>query len=238
MPNNYKISVIVPIYNEEENLEIFVERILPVLQGIGTYELIFCLDPSNDNTESVLELLTNKNKNIKCILFSRRFGQPVATMAGILNCSGEYCVVIDVDLQDPPELINELYEKACEGYDVVYAQRRSRDGETMIKKFISFTGYKLINQISEVAIPKNTGDFRIINRRIIENLRKFNETHGFLRGLIALIGFKQIPLIYDRAARLHGKSNYNIYFGSLKIAFNGIVSFSSSLLFFVFANSW
>ncbi len=112
-------------------------------------------------------------------------------MAGILNCYGDYCVVIDVDLQDQPELIKEMYNKILQGYEVVYAQRKSRKGETILKKIISSIGYKLINKLSEVSIPENTGDFRIITRRVVEHLRDMNETHGFLRGLVSYVGFKQ-----------------------------------------------
>src|SRR3990167_9304858 len=148
-------------------------------------------------------------------------------MAGILYCCGKTCVVIDVDLQDPPELISTLYQKLNEGYEVVYAQRRSRKGETVIKRLISHIGYKMINALADVSIPRNTGDFRIMTRRVIEELRKLNETHGFLRGLVAYVGFKQAAVEYDRDERYSGKGNYNRITGSLKIGLNGLVSFSS-----------
>jgi dolichol-phosphate mannosyltransferase len=161
---------------------------------------------------------------------SRRFGQPAATMAGILNCRGEACVAIDVDLQDPPELILDMYAKMLQGYDVVYAKRRSREGETLLKRAVSNLGYKLINIISEVRIPRNTGDFRIITRGIIEELRGLPESHGFLRGLVALVGYRQTAIEYDRDPRLIGSGNYNRYLGSLKIAFNGLFGFSTTPL--------
>jgi dolichol-phosphate mannosyltransferase len=152
-------------------------------------------------------------------------------MAGILHCKGECCVVIDVDLQDQPELIEKLYKKMQEGYEVVYAKRRTRQGETAVKKIISNIGYTLINRFSDVQIPRNTGDFRIMSRRVIEELRLLNESHGFLRGLVAYVGFKQSFIEYDRDPRISGKGNYNRLTGSLKIGLNGLISFSSKPLF-------
>jgi polyisoprenyl-phosphate glycosyltransferase len=224
------ISVAVPVYNEEQNIEPFLRRIVPILERIGSYEILFCLDPSADRTEEVIEEQIGKNPNLGLLVMSRRFGQPAATMAGILNCRGDACVVIDVDLQDPPELIPEMYATLLDGYDVVYATRRDREGETLLKRAISNLGYKLINAISEVRIPRNTGDFRIITRDIIEELRRLPESHGFLRGLVALVGYRQTAIEYDRNPRLAGTSNYNRYLGSLKIAFNGLFGFSTSPL--------
>jgi dolichol-phosphate mannosyltransferase len=148
-------------------------------------------------------------------------------MAGILNCSGDWCIVIDVDLQDPPEVIEQLYRKAQEGFEVVTACRSSRVGETAVKKVVSAIGYKLINEISEVPIPRNTGDFRIMSRRVVEELRRLNESHGFLRGLVSLVGYKQSQVLYERDARHAGDGNYNRLLGSLKIGFNGIFGFST-----------
>jgi dolichol-phosphate mannosyltransferase len=207
------ISVVVPVYKEERNIRPFLERMVPVLDRIGDYEIIFCLDPSPDR--------------IGLLVFSRRFGQPAATMAGILNCSGHWCVVIDVDLQDPPELVENLYRKTAEGFDVVTARRATREGETLVKKILSEFGYKIINEISEVPIPRNTGDFRVMSRRVVEELRGLPEGHGFLRGLVSLVGFPQTEIIYERDARHVGAGNYNRYLGSLKIGFNGIFGFST-----------
>jgi dolichol-phosphate mannosyltransferase len=230
MINVIDISIVVPVYNEEGNIYPFIDRIKKSIKDKLTYEVIFCADPSTDNTDNILKKICKKNTNLKTIFFSRRFGQPMAVMAGILNCKGKTCVIIDVDLQDPPELIPMLYKKFKDGYDVVYAKRKTRKGETLVKKIITFLGYKLINKIARVEIPKNTGDFRIISRKVIEELRKLPETHGFLRGLIAIIGYKQTSIEYDREKRLTGNGNYNRFFGSLKIGFNGIISFSSFLL--------
>jgi dolichol-phosphate mannosyltransferase len=164
------------------------------------------------------------------VLFSRRFGQPAAVIAGIRLASGETCVVIDVDLQDPPELVAGLYAKLGEGYDVVYAKRRSRKGETLFKLALSWLGYKMINAVSDVRIPRDTGDFRIMSRRVVEELGRLKEGHGFLRGLVAFVGFKQTFIEYDRDVRAHGEGNYNRYFGSLVIGLNGLVGFSNFLL--------
>ncbi len=205
----------------------FLERMEAVLTGMGkSYEIIFAVDPSPDRTETVLQEEINRNPRIRMLVFSRRFGQPAATMAGILTCHGTTCVVIDVDLQDPPELIPALYAKLSEGYDVAYAKRRSRQGETLLKRLISYVGYAVINRCSDISIPRNTGDFRIMSRRVVENLRRLHEKHGFLRGLVAYVGFPQAAVEYDRDARFAGKGNYNRLTGSLKIGLNGLVSFS------------
>jgi len=148
-------------------------------------------------------------------------------MAGLLYCRGEACVVIDVDLQDPPELLHPMREKLAEGYEVVYAKRRSRKGETWLKRIVSHYGYKLIASLSTVPIPRDAGDFRIMTRRVIEELRRLNESHGFLRGLVAYVGFRQAFVEYDRDERQSGRSHYNRFTGSLKIGINGIVGFST-----------
>ena len=227
-----KISVVVPVYNEEKNIEPFINRTKNVLNKIGKdYEIIFVLDPSSDETEAIINKNLKLDKKIKLIVLSRRFGQPSATMAGIYNCNGDKCVVIDCDLQDPPELIYDLNLKMDDGYDVVFAKRKKRKGETFVKKLISKLGYNLINKISEIKIPKDVGDFRIMSSRVISELKKLNESHGFLRGMVAYVGYKQSYIEYDRDERKDGKSKYNKFFGSIKIALNGIIGFSSKPLF-------
>lgn len=227
-----KISVVVPVYKEEANIRPFLARAEAVFAKMGkTYEIIFTLDPSPDNTEGVILDEINRNPNIRLMVFSRRFGQPAVTMAGILTCTGKTCVVIDVDLQDQPELIEQMYAKLNESYEVVYAKRRSRKGETLVKRIISHVGYSVMNKLSDVQIPRNTGDFRIMTRRVIEELRRLNENHGFLRGLVAYVGFKQTFIEYDRDERYAGKGNYNRLTGSLKIGLNGLIGFSSRPLF-------
>jgi dolichol-phosphate mannosyltransferase len=223
-----QLSVVVPVYKEEENIEPFLRRMEPTLERLEVlYEIIFCLDPSPDHTEDVIVRQIERNPRIQLLVLSRRFGQPAATIAGLLLCKGQTCVVIDVDLQDPPELVADMFHKLQEGYDVVCAKRRSRKGETLAKRLISAVGYWVIARLSEVEIPRDTGDFRIVTRRVIEELRRLQETHGFLRGLIAHVGFKQTFVEYDRAERHSGRGNYNRFLGSLKIGLNGLVSFSS-----------
>ena len=223
-----EISIVVPVRNEEESVKPFLERTVKVMNNIGKeYEIIFSLDPSTDNTEKIILEEIQKNKNIKLLVFSRQFGQPAATMAGIFNCKGAYCVVIDVDLQDPPEVIEDLYKKIKNGYEVVYAKRKSRKGETFIKKIVSSVAYYVINQLSEINIPRDTGDFRILSKRVVDELKKLNESHGFLRGMVAFVGFSQTFIEYDRDARYAGKGKYNKFFGSLKIGLSGIIGFSS-----------
>lgn len=224
------LSVVVPVYNEERNITPFIERITASLNDIKSFEIIFCLDPSTDKTEEVIKDHIKNNDRIKLIVFSRRFGQPAATMAGILNCNGKACVIIDVDLQDPPSVIPLLYNKFLEGYDSVLAKRKSRDGETFLKKIIAHIGYKILNKISYVEIPRNTGDFRIISRKIIEELRMMSEQHSFLRGLNSFVGFDQAVIEYDREQRLTGKGKYNKFTGSIRIGLNGIIGFSSAPL--------
>ena len=227
-----EISVVVPVRDENENIKPFLQRTENILNAIGeSYEIIFALDPSSDNTEKAILDEIKRNKNIKLLVFSRRFGQPAATIAGILNCKGSYCVIIDVDLQDPPEVIEQLYKKIVSGYEVVYAKRKNRKGETIFKKIISSFGYFLINKLSDVPIPKDTGDYRIITRKVINHLKELNESHGFLRGMVAFVGFNQSFIEYDRDHRRAGKSKYNKFLGSLKIGFNGLIGFSSRPLF-------
>jgi dolichol-phosphate mannosyltransferase len=226
--NAIAISVVVPVYKEERNIVPFLNRLEPVLETmVDSYEVIFALDPCTDRTEEVILEQIKRNPRIKLLVFSRRFGQPAATMAGILSSIGQTCVVIDVDLQDQPELIATMHAKLAEGYEVVYARRRSRKGETLVKRVISHVGYAVINRMGDVQIPRNTGDFRIMTRRVIEELRGLNESHGFLRGLVAYVGFKQAFIEYDRDERFAGSGNYNRLTGSLKIGLNGLISFSS-----------
>ncbi len=223
-----EVSVVVPVYKEEGNIGPFLRRMEGVLDGMRvSYEIVFCLDPSPDRTAAVIQQEIQRNPRVKLIVFSRRFGQPAATMGGILLCTGRSCAVIDVDLQDPPELIAEMYAKLNEGFEVVYAQRRSRKGETWIKRLVSVVGYYVINHVTDVEIPRNTGDFRLMSRRVIEELRRLNESHGFLRGLVAYVGFRQASILYDRDERAGGQSKYNRFTGSLRIGLNGIIGFST-----------
>ena len=225
------LSIVVPVFREEKNIPEFLRRIRPIL-GVITqdYEIIFSMDPSPDRTEEVVleERLTDPR--IKLLKVSRRFGQPMATLAGMEYSRGDAVIVMDVDLQDPPELIHEMVDKWNLGYDVVLPQRRARTGEPWLKKLVAGTGYKVINKIADVKIPQNTGDFRLMTRRVILEVVKLKESHGFLRGMVAVVGFKQCLIPFDRPARFAGETNYNRFFGSLRIGFNGIFCFSTYAL--------
>jgi dolichol-phosphate mannosyltransferase len=222
-----QLSVVVPAYNEEPNIARVYERLSGVLDGLAmTWELIFSVDPSTDATEELILGLRERDPRVKLLRFSRRFGQPMATIAGMEASSGEAVVVIDCDLQDPPELIPELVARWREGFDVVYAQRRSRKGETIVKRLVAWAGYRVIRRIAEVDIPPNTGDFRLMSRRVVDNVVALKESHGFLRGLVGLVGFRQTSVLYDRDPRAGGEGKYNRLFGSILIGMNGIIGFS------------
>jgi polyisoprenyl-phosphate glycosyltransferase len=226
-----EISIVVPVYKEEGNISEFVRRTSAILRQItDSYEIIFALDPSPDRTAEVILECRDADPRIKLLKFSRRFGQPMASLGGLQYSSGNAVIVMDVDLQDPPELIFEMVEKWRDGFDVVYAQRRTREGETWIKKAVSVLGYKLINRIADVNIPPNTGDFRLMSRRVVDEINRLKECHGFLRGMVALVGFKQTAIPFDRPPRFSGKGNYNRFLGSLRIGFNGLFCFSNYAL--------
>lgn len=228
-----KLSIVVPVYKEAENIPEYIRTVLPILKAITQdYEVIFSLDPSPDRTEDVILAARAVDPRIKLLKFSRRFGQPMATLAGLNYSTGDAVIVMDVDLQDPPELINEMVKRWKEGFDIVYAQRKVRAGETLIKRTVAYWGYKLINRIAEVEIPPNTGDYRLMSRRAVLEVLSLKESHGFLRGMVALVGFRQSAVLFDRPARFAGKGNYNRFFGSIRIGMNGVVCFSNYLLTF------
>jgi len=205
--------------------------VIPIIERTGLeYEIIFCLDPSPDRTEEIILKASEENSRIKLLKFSRRIGQPMATLAGLQYSHGHAVVVMDADMQDPPELVAEMVGRWREGFDVVLAQRRSRRGENWIKRLVSYWGYKIINRIAEAEIPPNTGDFRLMSRRVVNEINRLKECHGFLRGLVALVGFRQSCVLFDRPPRLAGQGNYNRFFGSLRIGLNGMICFSSYLL--------
>jgi polyisoprenyl-phosphate glycosyltransferase len=221
------LSIVVPTFNEEDNVPRVYERLASVLESAGVeWELIFAVDPCTDRTEERILELRTADERVKMLRFSRRFGQPSATLAGLTAARGDAVVVIDCDLQDPPELIADMVARWREGFDVVYAQRRTRAGETLAKRVVAAAGYRLIRRIAEVEIPPNTGDFRLMSRRVVDNVVALDEAHGFLRGLVGLVGFRQTSILYDRDARAAGGSKYNRFMGSLVIGMNGIVSFS------------
>jgi glycosyltransferase involved in cell wall biosynthesis len=209
------LSVVIPAYQEEENVQRCYDRLSTVLDSIGEpWEIVFSVDPCPDRTEQMILDLSEADPRVKMLRFSRRFGQPMATLAGMEATSGDAVVVIDCDLQDPPELIPELVARWREGF------------ETLPKRIVAALGYKLIARIAEVEIPRNTGDFRLMSRRVVDNVVALKEHHGFLRGLVGLVGFRQTSVPYERDPRAAGKSKYNPFIGSLLIGFNGVVGFS------------
>jgi glycosyltransferase involved in cell wall biosynthesis len=225
------LSIVVPVYNEEQTIGRFLTATRAALESLtGDYEIIFAADPCKDRTVEIIRDENASDPRIKAIMLSRRFGQPSATFAGLSCAAGDAVIVIDCDLQDPPSLMPEMMRLWQSGYKVVIPQRRSRQGETLAKRTISHLGYWFINRIAEVPIPRNTGDFRLLDRRVVREILALKEHHGFLRGLTAIVGFKTFLLPFDRDARVDGEGKYNRFTGSFKIGFNGIVAFSDYLL--------
>ena len=225
------LSVVVPVYQEQEAVPRFLARVLPILSAItAEYEVIFCLDPSRDDTEEVILTGRAKDMRVKLLRFSRRVGQPMATLAGLRQAMGDAVVVMDVDLQDPPELITAMVAAwREEGFDAVLAQRKSRAGEPWLRRVAAKCAYGLMRRIGEVPIPENTGDFRLLSRRAVDAVNALEERHGFLRGMVALVGYRQKLLPFDRPARAAGQSHYPVI-GSLRIGFNGLFCFSHAPL--------
>ena len=225
--NMIEISVVVPLYNEELNIHELYNRLSKSVKSFTeNYELLFVNDGSADNTLKELKNYGNNDKHLKYISFSRNFGHQKAILAGLSNASGKAIVIIDGDLQDPPELIPELYSKFSEGYHVVYAKRSARKGESVFKKYTAKMFYRLLKKITSIDIPLDTGDFRIISQEVAHQLKKMEEKNIFLRGQIAWLGFKQTFVIYERQERLSGETKFTI--GKMvRFAFDGITSFSN-----------
>ena len=222
-----ELSIIIPIYNEEGNLSKLYDRLSNVAQALNvSYELIFINDGSSDNSLSIITELAKSDKHVKYINFSRNFGHQIAVTAGIDNCTGNAVAIIDADLQDPPELIGALYHKMNEGYQVVYARRKSRSGESFMKKFTAKIFYRILAKITAIKIPIDTGDFRIMHRKIIDVLRLMPEQQKYLRGQIAWAGFKQTYIMYDRDERYSGETGYT-YKKMIRLAIDGITGFSN-----------
>jgi len=224
--NLIKLSVVIPIFNEEETIPELVERLVKAAENISpNYELIFVNDGSKDGTLKQLKIFNKDNSNIKYISFSRNFGHQIAVSAGLDYAAGENVVIIDGDLQDPPELIPEMYKKSKQGYDVVYAKRASRKGESFFKKTTATLFYRLLSAITSVDIPLDTGDFRLMNRKVVKQLKQMTEKNKFLRGQIAWLGFKQTYVTFERDERKFGETGYP-FRKMLKFALDGITSFS------------
>ena len=226
-----KISIVIPAYNEEEVLPQLYERLNNLTQDVTKYEfeMIFINDGSKDNTFSMLEELANYDKRVKVLSFSRNFGHQAAVAAGIKYVSGDAIVIIDADLQDPPELIPEMLELWENGNEVIYGKRKSRKGESAFKVFTAKMFYKTLNSLSDVEIPKDTGDFRLVDRKVIDVINELPEHNKFLRGLFSWVGFKQYPYEYERQERMAGKTKYP-FKKMMKLASDGIISFSTKPL--------
>lgn len=220
------LSIVVPLYCEAPNLEQLFERLERVLAQLDLSHEIICVDDgSKDETLDLLILHRHRNSAIKVIALSRNFGKDIAMTAGIDYAQGDAVIPMDADLQDPPELIGALVEKWREGYEVVYAQRRSRQGESWVKRTTAKAFYRLISAMTAIAIPRDTGDFRLMDRRAVEALKQLPERTRFMKGLFAWVGFRQIALPYDRAQRHRGRSKWN-YWRLWNFALDGITSFS------------
>jgi polyisoprenyl-phosphate glycosyltransferase len=220
------LSLIVPVFNEEKVLSAFYERTCPILSSISEhFEIIFVNDGSNDGSIDKIQSLHLQDDRVKLIDFSRNFGKEVAMSAGLDFSRGEVVVIIDADLQDPPELIPKMVEKWQEGYDVVYATRTTRQGETFLKKATADFFYRVIGRLSRTEIPRNTGDFRLMSRRTVEVLKLLREQNRFMKGLFSWVGFKQVSIPYSREPRFAGETNWN-YWKLWNFAIEGITSFS------------
>lgn len=225
------ISIIIPIYNEEEVLPTSYERIKAVAEDIGdSYELVFVNDGSRDKSLEILKTIAENDKKAVVLSFSRNFGHQAAVSCGMEHCKGDAAIIIDADLQDPPKVIYEMVEKWKEGYDIVYGKRKTRAGETAFKKLTAFVYYRIVNGLSEFDIPKDSGDFRLISRKVIDTLNAMPEHNRYLRGMNAFVGFKTYALEYEREARFAGETKYTMK-KMVKLASDGIISNSSKPLY-------
>lgn len=220
------------MYNESDNIDIFYNRTIKVLEELGeTFEIVCVNDGSKDNTLEKLLELHKKDPRVKVVGLSRNFGKEIALSAGIDYANGEAVIPIDADLQDPPELIPQLVAKWREGYDVVYATRTKREGETWLKKWTAHMFYRVIGKLTRFNIPKDTGDFRLMDRKVVDAIKKLREQHRFMKGLFSWVGFKQVSLPYCREPRFAGKTKFN-YWKLWNFALEGITSFSFAPLQF------
>ncbi len=220
------ISVVVPVYNEGEGLPEFHTRLARVMDGIGeSWEVVYINDGSTDSSLSVLEGLRQDDPACALVNLSRNFGKEIAMTAGLDHARGAAVVMIDADLQDPPEVIPDLVAAWREGWDMVYAQRRVREGETWLKRATADGFYRLMQRMGRVRLPRNTGDFRLMSRRVVDALLQLREHHRFMKGLFAWVGFPSIAVPYDRAPRYAGRTSFN-YWKLWNFALEGITSFT------------
>lgn len=220
------LSIVVPVYNEEPTIPELHRRLTVAAEGFGvTYELVFVNDGSRDRSGELLRGLANQDAHVRVVDFARNFGHQIAITAGMDHAQGDAVVVIDADLQDPPEVIGQMLDKWREGYDVVYAVREKREGDTFFKKVTAAAFYRLLRSITHVDIPLDTGDFRLMSRRAIEAMKLFSERNRFVRGLVSWIGFRQTGVTFIREERFAGETKYPLK-KMIRFALDGIVSFS------------
>ena len=226
-----KLSVIVPMYCEEAVIGECYKRLTNIMKKIDNYnyEIIVVNDGSKDNTLEILEEIAQKDKNVKVISFSRNFGHQAAVTAGLKNVTGDAIVIIDADLQDPPELIPEMLQLWEQGNEVIYAKRKTRKGESAFKLLTAKMFYSTLNALSDVEIPKDTGDFRLVDRKVVDTINQMPEHNKFLRGLFSWVGYKQVPFEYERQERYAGKTKYPLR-KMIKLAYDVIISFSTKPL--------
>ncbi|MBN1622784.1 MAG: glycosyltransferase family 2 protein [Clostridia bacterium] len=223
-------SVVIPLYNEEEVVLECIRRVSGVLEEIdGDYEVIFVNDGSRDRTMELVQKECEKNRKLKVLSFSRNFGHQIAITAGMDHAQGDAVIVMDADLQDPPEVIKDLIAKYKEGYDVVYAVRSKRKGETFFKKFTSKVFYRFLRYMCNIDIPVDTGDFRLISRKVCNVMKSLTERNRYVRGLVSWVGFKQAAVEYVREERFAGETKYPLR-KMLKLSMDGITSFSTKPL--------
>ncbi len=227
-----KISVVIPMYCEEEVADICYKRVVNNLKKLSdkySYEIIFINDGSKDSTLKILKKIASNDDNVKIISFSRNFGHQAAVTAGIRNVTGDAVIIMDADLQDPPELFEGMIEKWEEGYEVVYGKRKTREGESIFKLLTARMFYNTLNKLSEIEIPKDTGDFRLVDRKVIDVIASLPEHNKFLRGLFSWVGFNQYAYEYNRVNRVAGRTKYP-FKKMFKLATDGILSFSAKPL--------
>ena len=222
-----KISVVIPMYYEEEIVNTCYNELKKVLTKLKnySYELIFVNDGSKDKTLELLTKIANKNKDVKVISLSRNFGHQSAVSAGLKHVTGDAAIIIDADLQDPPKVIPDMIKLWESGYEVVYGKRKIRKGESIFKLLTAKLFYKFLNKLSDISIPKDTGDFRLIDKKVVNAINTFPEHNKFLRGLFSYTGFKQIEFLYERDPRSAGKTKYT-FKKMIKLASDGIIGFS------------
>ena len=228
-----QISIVVPLYNEEKNIRLMYDRLVSsILKITSNFEIIYVNDGSKDNSFLELLKLSNEDERVKYINFSRNFGHQIAVTAGLDYSKGAAVVIIDGDLQDPPEVIQEMYAKHKEGFEVVYGQRLIRKGESFFKKITAKYFYRILKKITNINIPVDTGDFRLIDRKIVNDLKNMPEQNKFLRGQIAWLGYRQTSVFFERDERKFGETGYP-FSKMLKFALDGITGFSDVPLQFV-----